>query len=149
MILDKSPCLMIHKMYVVPVMIDLQGQGFLEDSQAQLWALGMTSCIHFHPQHWTPSGSPLCRFCAPCRLGGLMFSLVLLHLEDHVSLVFSILSGSYNLSASSSSGLPQPWDEGIGGDIPLDQSVSRQLTPCSLSSSGSLFVPIYCSRKLL
>lgn len=49
----------------------------------------------------------------------------LLCLEGLVLLVNSITSGSYSLSASSSTGFPEPRGEGIDEDIPLSTEYSK------------------------
>lgn len=89
-----------------------------------------------------PSGFNSCRqvhaavapvSCCVCQSGPFA-------LEGLVYLVSSIVSGSYNLSASSSTVLPESWGEGFGRDMPFGPSVLSSLTLCTLSSCGPLYL---------
>jgi hypothetical protein len=71
-------------------------------------------------------------------------------LRDLVPLVFSIHSGFYALSASSSTGFPELRKEGFDGDVPFRSEWSKVSN--SLNNVWlwiSFFVPICCKRKLL
>lgn len=60
-----------------------------------------------------------------------IYTSVLQCLEGLVSLVFSILVASHNLSTASSSDFPEPWGEGFGGAIPFRTQCSRVSVRCS------------------
>lgn len=73
----------------------------------------------------------------------------LLCLEGLVLLVNSITSGSYSLSASSSTGFPEPRGEGIDEDIPFRIECSKGTRSQHIVQ---LWISIYsclCRRKLL
>ena len=98
-----------------------------------------------------PSGLDLCGLSAHCySLCEFISAVALLCLEDLVSLVSSIPSGSYNLSASSSSGVPEPRGEEFDGDIPFRaecSKVAHSLYIVQLWASASC--PFYFRRKPL
>lgn len=68
---------------------------------------------------------------------------------DFVSLESSITSGSYNISASSSAWLPEPWGEGFDDDIPLRTQHSSAVIGDAHSDSLWMIESIYSSPPTL
>jgi hypothetical protein len=65
-------------------------------------------------------------------------------------LVSSIFSGSYDRFASSSSGFPEPWGKGLDRDIRFKAKYCKVFHSLYIVWLWvSVFVPIYCGRKLL
>lgn len=91
--------------------------------------------IHVATSLWVHSYCQLCQFYCVWKT---------------VSLVSSALSGSCNLSASSFTYACQPWDEGLGEDIPLGTGCSKVSHSLYIVQLWlSIFVPIYYSKKSL
>lgn len=113
--------------------------------------LGMRVCVHFPSQCLDPSVSDLCRLHA-CyhHLYEFIGVTLLLYLEGLVSLVSSITSGSYHLSASFSTEVPELWEEKFYGDTSFREEYSK--VSCSLYIVWLwvfVCVSICCRRRLL
>ena len=97
----------------------------------------------------TPSVADTWRPCACCLSLCKLICALVLCLEGLVSLVAFIPSGSYTLSACSSSGFPDPWGEAFDGDIPFRtecSKVSRSLHIVCLWLPG-FFPPFAADRS--
>ena len=73
---------------------------------------------------------------------------VILCLKDIISLVPSITTTSYNLSASSFAKFPDPWVGKFHGNILSGTDFWRSLILCAFSSCEDVFVPTYYRWKL-
>lgn len=102
--------------------------------------LSMEACVLIPFSCRTPSGADPCRSCA-CSVSEFLcvhHTLFVLYLESLVSLVPSILCGSYILSSSSSAEFPEPCGETFDGDISLRDEYSKVFHSLNFDC-GSLF----------
>lgn len=113
----------------------LQGVIYLRVSE-----LGMGAHSHFSSQPWGLIWLRARQVLGtlPCSLEFISVS-VLLCIEHSASLAFSIITGSYNLSASSSAELHELWGEGFDGDSTFRMGCFKDFsTLCTSRSCGSL-----------
>lgn len=102
------------------------------------------ACFHFHSQHralcWAGpvSSDTVSEFT---RVSGLWCP------EDLAFLVFSILTGSYNLSTTSFTEFPEPWGRDLMEPCCLGLSIPGSLILCIMSGHGLCVWPICCRRE--
>lgn len=98
----------------------------------------------------TQPGLALCRPCACGHcLCEFIYVLVVLCLEGMISLVSSILTGSYNLSVSSSAGFSEPRGRTFIGDSSFRIECCKASHSVHCSFVRLCVVPIYWRWKLL
>lgn len=111
--------------------------------------VGMRGMVHSSFHSGMPSNAGLCRPCACCHSLWVLTLISLPFLYDASSLVSSIHSSFYTLSASFSTGFPEPRGDWFDRDTPFRAECLKVSHSLHIYLWDFVFVPIHCRRELL